>query len=54
MQLTDVSPEHADQFACLRVPEPQRGIVRGGDNACAVRAEENMSHPGRMPAQDGQ
>ena len=48
-----VSAEHADQFARPGVPEPQRAIVRAGDDTRPVRAEETLVHDRGMPAQDG-
>ncbi len=53
-EVTAVSAEHADQISGPRVPESQRGILRGSDDARAVRAEDDMPHDGRVPAQDGQ
>ena len=49
-----VSAKHTDQFARLGIPEAKCRIFRGGDDARTVRAEEDMRHPARMPAQDGQ
>lgn len=45
-----VSAEHTDQFARLGIPEAKCRIVRGGDHAPPIRAEDDMSHHARMPA----
>ena len=49
-----VSAEHADQFAGLGLPEAERRVVRGRDDARPVRAEEDVDDSIHVPAQDGQ